>query len=121
MGRSRKSDEPLVIVTFRVPPVVRDAIYIEAAENGVTASDVIRSHFSEEAIKPLGQPRPSRRPQRLAEPEGSPELAAQLAKIGNNLNQIARQINSDARLGDIDAISALEKLATIELEIKGLK
>jgi hypothetical protein len=120
MGRRKKSDEPLLVMTFRVPAAVRDAIKLESVENGVTVSDVIRTHFESDAVKPLANPRPSYRPKRLSAPKGSPEIAAQLAKIGNNLNQIARQVNAQARASDVDILSVLTKLAEIEQQVKAL-
>lgn len=49
-----------------------------------------------------------------------PELLRQLASIGNNLNQIARKINTDA-WGPADRVAILAGMTSIERELAALR
>lgn len=49
-----------------------------------------------------------------------PELLRQLAGIGNNLNQIARRVNT-AEWGAADRVQVIAALAGIERELAGLR
>jgi len=63
----------------------------------------------------LGQPAPARQPE-----PADPALLRQLAGIGNNLNQIARRLNT----GELSAADRVELLATlrgIETDVRGLR
>lgn len=53
-----------------------------------------------------------------------PELAKILAGMGNNLNQIAKQLNSAAKigtLGNVEAIKALTQLNALEHSLNALR
>ena len=50
----------------------------------------------------------------------APELLRQLASIGNNLNQIARRVNT-AEWGPAERVQVLAALASIERELAGVR
>ena len=50
--------------------------------------------------------------------KADPKLIYEIAKIGNNLNQIAKYINT--KKNDINTIDILQSLVSIEKEIKSL-
>ena len=50
----------------------------------------------------------------------APELLRQLAGIGNNLNQIARRVNT-AEWGAADRVQVIAALAGVERELAGLR
>ena len=53
-----------------------------------------------------------------AHKKADPKLIYEIAKIGNNLNQIAKYINT--KKNDVNTIQILESLVSIEKEIKSL-
>ncbi|HEJ6181741.1 MobC family plasmid mobilization relaxosome protein [Pseudomonas aeruginosa] len=53
-------------------------------------------------------------------PAADPELLRQLASIGNNLNQIARRVNT-AEWGPAERVQVLAALAGIERELAGVR
>lgn len=80
-----------------------------AADRGLTISALIRSAMAENL-----QLRKPRKPQRAVYKPVNPELLAALARIGNNVNQLARHANE---CGDLPTLVAL---AAIERELKRL-
>ena len=53
-----------------------------------------------------------------------PELARILAGMGNNLNQIAKQLNVAAKLGilgDVEAVKAVAQLAALERSLNEIR
>lgn len=80
----------------------------QAQAAGVTVSDLIRSRME---TTPVGRsPVPRRVRGRATAPA---ELVQQIARIGNNLNQVARQLNS-GQWGPGDQVAILAYLAAIE-------
>ncbi|MGB9096960.1 MobC family plasmid mobilization relaxosome protein [Erwinia sp.] len=62
-----------------------------------------------------------RRPRGNA-PDVAPALLRQLAGAGNNLNQVARQVNAAVSHGEpLSAVKILSQLAAIERELKALR
>lgn len=57
---------------------------------------------------------------RGAAPPADPELLRQLASIGNNLNQVARRVNT-AEWGPSDRVAVIGALAGIERELAELR
>lgn len=49
-----------------------------------------------------------------------PELLRQLASVGNNLNQIARRVNT-AEWGPVDRVAIIAALGAIERELAGVR
>lgn len=53
-----------------------------------------------------------------------PELARILAGMGNNLNQIAKQLNATAKLGilgDVEAVKAVAQLTALERSLNEIR
>jgi len=109
---ARKVDDPLVVVPVRLPTSVVMQLRAEAEAKGVSVSDVLRSRVAHEAVKPLGRPTPRKRPVAAAAPRVDPALLRELAKIGNNLNQIGRWCNTVKDEGQ--AVQVLGVLVAIE-------
>jgi len=63
----------------------------------------------------LGQPVPARQPE-----PADPALLRQLAATGNNLNQIARRLNT-GELSVADRVELLATLRAIETDVRGLR
>ncbi len=121
MARPSAAD-PLVLLPCRIPASVVERLQLEADANGSTLSDALRSHLTLDAAKPLGKPRPRKRDLgSRGVSKADPALLRQLAAIGNNCNQIARQINSTAISGQqVDLISALNELRKIQNHLRFL-
>lgn len=57
-----------------------------------------------------------------AAPKSDPELIRELARIGNNINQIARLANENKKSGsDFNALVVLQQLQEIEGQLESLK
>ncbi|WP_110669460.1 MobC family plasmid mobilization relaxosome protein [Salinicola halophilus] len=66
----------------------------------------------------LGNKSKSRKPI----PKADPELIRELARIGNNINQIARLANENKKSGfDFNAFAVLQQLQEIESQLELLK
>jgi hypothetical protein len=113
-------DDPLLPCTARLPRSLVVQLQSQAEEVGVTFSDVLRSHLTPVAAKPLGNPRPTRRPKLLVKASGAdPLLMRRLAGIGNNANQIARGVNTDVLLGTpIQIVQLLSLVMSIEQSLQ---
>ncbi|HYO19397.1 MAG TPA: plasmid mobilization relaxosome protein MobC [Dermatophilaceae bacterium] len=87
-------------VTVRMTEVERSAWVEAAAAAGLTVSDWVRAAvaaFDPEAQAGLVRRRPPRRRAglgRAVPPSADPAVVAQLARLGNNLNQIARFLHA---------------------------
>lgn len=57
-----KGDERLELVTVRLPAAFLARLRAEVEASGTTLSDVLRSHFDDQAVRPLNMPRPRKRP-----------------------------------------------------------
>lgn len=122
MSRPR-SDDPLIPVPLRLPTSVVERLRERAEATGVSVSDVLRTHISSEAVKPLGKPRPRRRPPKSLGRVSSadPTLLRSLAKIGANMNQIARAVNANAVAGKpINVVQCLIVLRGMEIQLAAL-
>lgn len=112
--------DKLVTLGVRVPPAVADDIRTAADAAGVSVSDIVRQRFVTEAVKPLGRTPPDRRKRaRLASASrADPALLRLLAGATNNLNQIARAVNSGALVGKpMDSLAVLVALKEIQGEL----
>ena len=123
MARPR-SDDPLKVCSLRLPTSLVDRIEAAAAFANRSRSDVVRQYLeipAESSISPTFRPTPSKRQRELARPiRADPELLRQLAAIGNNLNQLARQVNS-AGWELIDRVELLAALQEIRFELDRLE
>lgn len=93
-------------VIFRCTPAEKDLLLKRADSAGVTLSVLMR-----EALGLVDARR--RRPM----PKADPALLRELGRIGGNLNQVARWLNSASATGscrDVDALVVATKLVAIE-------
>lgn len=83
------------LVAVRVSAETAQAWRDAAQRQGVGLSDLIRTRMAEPGQEPerTGRPTPARGPGRGSAPKADPQLVGELARIGNNLNQIARHAN----------------------------
>jgi hypothetical protein len=120
---ARRFEDPLVNVTLKVSQSLRADLQARAKAAQVTLSDILRSHLTLAAAKPLGKAVPHRRPApKLARASGAdPALLRQLAAIGSNLNQIARVVNGQSLAAKpLQALELLTLLRSIERQIGAL-
>ena len=112
-------DDPLVVMSVRVPRSMRTRLHGRASEAGVSLSDVFRTFIQHTQVTPLGKPVPRRRqPKKLGRVTGiDPVLLRQLNAISNNINQLARKANTTGiRPGDV--VSMLTNLTVIGREME---
>jgi len=112
MARPQK-DDPLQAIHVRLPRSVVRTLEAEADRQGVTLSDVIRTRFKSSRVRPLGK-RPKKPKHDYT--SADPELVRQFAKIGNNLNQLARWANTHK--SEAEALDVLTALAGVEAGLK---
>lgn len=102
------------VVQVRMTEQDHDKLRGHARASGVSMSDWLRLRISTEFdnAKPTKRPTPEKGKER-ARPyaKADPQLIAQLAKIGTNLNQIAKHANTTRDL------PTLLQLASIEQEL----
>jgi hypothetical protein len=98
------------MITMKVSPQEKEEWQRLAKGYRTTLAGLIRSRLSTipKPLIPISRPRPA--------PKADPELIYQVAAIGNNLNQIARRVNS----GEIKAVETLGQLRTIEQQLERL-
>jgi hypothetical protein len=78
-----------------------------AASRGVSLSELIRATLSGQRLR-----------KRRSAPRVDPDLVRELARIGNNLNQLARAAN---RRSPVETVSLLVKLIEIDRELAVLR
>lgn len=103
MGKVRDLDRR---IGMRLPAEVADAWKAAAKAAGRSLSDWIRAQVAVGGVVVTGKPSPARVPKRRAEAQADPALVREVAKVGNNLNQVARKLNSGGVL-DEEAVLAL--------------
>ena len=117
-----KSADPLVPLALRVPSAVADEIRSAAAAANVSVSDIVRQRWMTEAVKPLGKPAPRRRVKQLGAVSGAePVLLRLLAGACNNLNQLARQVNTAAKGKPLSGLQLMAALADIRSELERIE
>jgi uncharacterized protein YukE len=84
----------------------------KASNANMTLANYIRSLLNSEQVK---RDAPIKRSRRSYEPV-DPVLIRQLAKIGNNLNQIAKRVNSDDQ-----SINIISELLIIQRQLEVIK
>ena len=104
-------------LAFRLPKTVAADWRARAAVAGVSLSDWLR--LKVDADQATGVAPPGRRPARRSFVPVDPELLRQLAAIGNNVNQIARRVNSLS--SGVDRVELLVELAGIRDELRAIR
>ena len=96
-----KSDTRTALVKLRVTPAEKDAITAKADSQGQTVTDFIRQRALD---------------YRLRQTPLEKDRVRQLARIGVNLNQLARWVN--IHKGRAEVIEVLVALVSLERELK---
>lgn len=111
MSAGAKRPALSVLVGVRVSAGVADSWREQAQAVGLGLSDLIRSRMSTPGQEPerTGRPSPGRGRGRGPAPKADPALVAQLARIGNNLNQLARRANT-IRGVDVAMLATLQSI-----------
>ena len=91
------------LLKVRVTPEEREAVQTAAADTGLTVSDYVRLRLAHQRIRQTAAER---------------DTLTHLARIGSNINQIARWANTHANR--IDALDILMRLDELQVEIKAL-
>lgn len=117
MAERRPRPSPLTQrVTLRLPADTATAWRRQAKAAEITLSDWVRRRVDGGHAVPAAKPRERRRLRTLT---ADPVLLRQLAAIGNNVNQIARVLNS-VGLTPSDHLQLLTELAAIQRELHHL-
>ena len=117
------AEDPLIPCPVRLPTSLVQRLRAQAETSGCSMSDVLRAHLTLADAKPLGNPRPRRRQhKKLGIVSGAdPALLRNLSSIGNNLNQLARSVNTGILGGTpIECVQILSILRAIEQEITSI-
>lgn len=105
MARPLKVGEPLVQCSLRLPESLVNRLQAEATASKLSRSDVARQYLEVPAgfasLALTGYPTPIARPKLDKPKRADPELIRQLVAIGNNLNQLAHQVNKSGFTSDI--------------------
>lgn len=105
MARPMRHGEPLVQCSMRLPESIVNRLQAEARARNISRSDVARGYFEVPAdfghVDPTGYPTPIARPKLDKPKRADPELIRQLVAIGNNVNQLAHQVNKSGFTADI--------------------
>lgn len=99
-------------IHLRVSASERTAWQAKAEAAGLTLADLIRQHLGE--ARQVGRD-PVRRP---AARKADPALLTALARIGNNLNQVAKWANTHK--SNADAVEVIAALVSIEESLHSL-
>ena len=91
-----KTDSKRIQINFRLTEIEDKRLKLNAYRAGLTPSMYAKKMAIEGKVKP-----------QLIDPDEAKEITSQLAKIGSNVNQIAKKVNS----GDIAEKKALVTIA----------
>lgn len=94
------SEIRLCLFPLRLSEVQLEKLKIDSRNAGLTASDYLRKLINQQQIKPKP-------------PDSFKELAWEISKIGNDINQIAHKANAAGRATKKDAETAVFLLAKI--------
>lgn len=123
MARPPKNGEVLDgRLAFRLPSAVADEWKQAAESKGVSLSDWLREQVDGDDVETIatGKKTPVRVIRRPA-PKADPALVTGVAKIGNNLNQMARALNECRLIGDaVQLVEVAAQLAAIRADLLSL-
>ncbi len=100
------------VVQVRMTDSDHDRLREHASTEGVSMSDWLRLRISNdrfEHAKPTKRPTPQKRKREAPAHPVDPKLIAALAKIGNNLNQIAHVANASGNLPTLAQLASIER------------
>lgn len=110
---TKKPDEKLKLFPLRLPEKYIEELKAKSAEMEITVADLIRSRIADESIKPLVQPLKRKRPKLSSKYiMVDPVIVREFARIGNNMNQVARWVNTYKSRAD--SLEVLYFLTVIE-------
>lgn len=101
------ADDSQIWIKLRASSAERARWQELAAARGVSLSELIRSRLDGTRLRSRREP-----------PPVAPDLLRELARIGNNLNQLARTAN---RREPVTATALLARLIEIDRELAGLR
>ena len=109
--------EKLKQVKVNLYPYQHEQIKNLAAENNTTIAQYIREQLALN-LAPKDTRKIYKNHEKVTYKKTDPKLIYELSKIGNNLNQISRNLNQKK---DVSNIEILQTLVSIEEKIKELK
>lgn len=116
MGKNRTGiellDTPLAV---RVPSSIAAQWRASAAAAGLSLADWLRQAVDPTQVKVVGRQSPRRRPKLTPASVSDQALIFEVAKIGNNLNQVARWVNTYK--STVDRLQVLVALSAIERQL----
>lgn len=117
--RSRTAEKRTHELTIRLAPDELASIKATAAKTGMSMADLARRRLLDAGanLTLAGTVSPVR-PGRRSYTPADPALLREIARIGNNLNQLARAFNS--RFSGIDRVAALANLAAMQSNLLSL-
>lgn len=107
-------------ISIRLTSAEVDRVRAIADSTGSSMADLIRSRLlvAGAVLEPVGR---RLMVAKAHANKGDPELTRQVARLGNNLNQIARAVNREAgQAGHIDVIKLLAMMLAIEQQLSQL-
>lgn len=115
MSKPRKPPRLTVVVSTRVPAPLAAGWRAAAAESNLPMSDWLRQTVERDAVRIVDYRHP--RPRRRFSP-ADPALLFAVARIGNNVNQIARLMHGHSLSAQrIDALRCLQVLVEIQRDL----
>jgi hypothetical protein len=101
------------VVRVRLTAADLDRLRDRAQAEGMSAADWLRLRINSnkefEHAQPTKIPTPRQRKREAPKHPADPKLIAQIAKIGNNLNQIAHVANATGNLPTLLQLSSIER------------
>jgi len=113
----KKTHPKLKQAKVNLYPKQHEILIERAKENGTNISEYIRQKLDLNLDKNDTRKK-YKEHEKVTYKKADPQLIYQLAKIGTNLNQIAKQLNQKK---DVSTIEILESLISIEKKIKEIK
>lgn len=110
---ARRRDKKILL---RVSADERERWQSVAERDGVTVADLIRRRLDGDSASAVGRAPASQR--RRDRPTAPPELVSGIARLGNNLNQVGRWVNTHKSAAE--AVEVLAALSAIDQQLSDL-